>query len=154
MEKVRAFLATHVSAVLIPGFTLLSLIFISLSPAITLAHVWAEQHMPTSTHAPNLSHSLEIISKVGILCIREILERVRVPDFLGPCHVGRGGTDRRSLRGLRGETPLFVVASREDDASDGEGDVEEHVEAEVGGESLVVARRIAALEYLQDQTEC
>lgn len=110
--------------------------------------------MPTAAHAPNLSHSLEIISEVRILCIREILERVRVPNLLGLRHVhAGGGTDRRSLRGLRGQTPLFVVAPREDDASDGESDVEEHVEAEVGGEALVVARRITALEYLENGNE-
>lgn len=109
--------------------------------------------MPTTTRAPDLSYSLEIIPKVGVLGIREIFERVRVPNLLGPRRVRAGGTDRRSLRGLRGKAPLFVVAPREDDASDGEGDVEEHVEAEVGGEALVVARRITALEYLESGKE-
>lgn len=44
-----------------------------------------------------------------------------------------------------------MVAPREDDASDSEGDVKEHVEAEVGGEALVVAGRISALEYLENR---
>lgn len=44
-----------------------------------------------------------------------------------------------------------MVAPCEYYASDGEGDVEEHVEAEVGSEALVVARGIATLEYLENE---
>lgn len=41
-----------------------------------------------------------------------------------------------------------MIAPCKYNASYGEGDVEEHVEAEVGSEALVVARCIATLEYL------
>lgn len=46
-----------------------------------------------------------------------------------------------------------MVTPREDDSSNGEGDVEEHVETEVSSEALVVARSIATLEYLVHREE-
>jgi len=76
-----------------------------------------------------------------------------VADLLRSRHARGITAVRRSFRGHRGQTPLFVVAPREYDASNGEGDVEEYVETEVGSEALVIARGIATLKYLGNKKD-
>lgn len=46
-----------------------------------------------------------------------------------------------------------MIPPGENDASNGEGDVEEHVETEVSSEALVVSRGIYTLKYLRNMKD-
>jgi len=91
-------------------------------------------------------HVLHIIPEVDVLLVSQVLEGVLVPDLL----VTRVGQVTAGFLGSKTDMsePLRSVSADEQQSENNEEDVEQDVKTEVGGEALLVSRRVGRLEDL------
>jgi hypothetical protein len=97
--------------------------------------------------------SLKYISKIGILLIGKIVKCQSMGNLLiNAIHcVGSAGLDRQSCSCSES---FGIVPTGKDDSENGKENIEEHIEAEMGCESFLIAWCVGRLENLCLVSNC